>query len=74
MMDCAQVAKKLLEYLDRELCQGDMASLEQHIEDCRACFNHVEFEKLLRTHLQQATDHKCSEHLRKRVHDIIDKY
>jgi len=73
-MDCSQVARKLFEYLDKELAQEDTSNLEKHLEECRACFDHVEFERMLREHLRKITHHRCPEKLKQKIKAIIEKF
>ncbi len=71
MIDCNQAAKRLLEFLDKELNPDELQKMEHHLEECRACFDHLEFERLLRTHLQKKTEHLCPEKVKTRIEKLL---
>ena len=74
MIDCIQVESLLYEYLDNELDKTSMEQFEKHIELCRVCFSHVEFERKLRSHLQNKTNHMCPARVKERIQQLILKF
>lgn len=72
--DCEKVVKQFFDYLDHELCSSDIEKLEKHLEQCRGCFDHVEFERRLRNHIQDSTLHKCPDRVKQKIEDIISKF
>ena len=44
-MTCEEAVKKLHEYLDHELDHASAEQVEKHLEICRTCCDHMEFEK-----------------------------
>lgn len=74
MIDCKKVEDTLYQYLDQELDEQSAADFEKHIELCRMCFNHTEFERLLRDHMKQKTSHLCPDRVKNRIKNIIEHY
>ena len=50
-MDCEQVLRLLLVYLDGEVGEQERNEVDRHLARCRSCFSRAEFEKRLRVHL-----------------------
>ncbi len=73
-MNCEEVLKHLIEYLDRELDAETSAAVGRHLDDCRGCFSRAEFEMKLKESLQAAATRPVSERLRARLKDLIDKF
>ena len=67
-IDCREALIHLQDYLKREITPELAATVKQHLEDCRPCFNHARFEEnflqMLATHGGRAT---CPELLRARI-------
>lgn len=74
MIDCHQVEKQLYEFLDKELDQRSAEEFQKHLELCRVCFNHVQFEQMMRDHLKKTTHHVCPSKVRKRIQNLLDQY
>jgi len=73
-MNCEEVLKHLIEYLDRELDAETAAAVGHHLDDCRGCFSRAEFEMKLKESLQAAATRPVSERLRARIKDLIEKF
>jgi mycothiol system anti-sigma-R factor len=52
-MTCEEAVKKLYEYLDKELDIATTEQIDKHMELCRSCCDHMEFEKNIRNLVQQ---------------------
>jgi anti-sigma factor (TIGR02949 family) len=67
-VDCAQALTNLNDYLKRELTPELMAEVRRHLEQCRPCFQHAQFEerflKMLET---RARKESCPAKLRARI-------
>jgi mycothiol system anti-sigma-R factor len=74
MAGCDKILEGVWVYLDRELNEAEHKEFEKHLDLCRSCFSHVEFEKKLRDHIRSKTDHMCPEKLKKRIQDLIEKF
>jgi mycothiol system anti-sigma-R factor len=53
-MTCREAVDRLYEYLDSELDNVSTAQIKKHLELCRLCCDHFEFEKTLKDLV-----HKC---------------
>jgi anti-sigma factor (TIGR02949 family) len=73
-LDCEEVLRHLLEYLDRALDEDDMAAIDRHLERCRACFGRAEFEKRLKDAIGAAAVRRASPGLRARLKHIIGRF
>jgi len=73
-LDCEQVIRHLLEYLDRELDDQTMAEMGRHLDECRGCFGRAEFERKLKESLQAAGSKRASSRLRSRIKAIIGSF
>jgi mycothiol system anti-sigma-R factor len=43
--DCQVMLEKLHQYVDRELTEGELRSVKQHLDDCPPCQRHFDFEE-----------------------------
>ncbi len=67
-MTCEEAVTKLYEYLDKELDQESVALLEKHLELCKTCCNHFEFEKKVRSLIQEkCTDARAPQFLKNKI-------
>lgn len=73
-MDCKKVLTVLYEYLDHETDQDHYLEIRKHLDLCRCCFDHVEFERLLREHIRVTTHHVCPDHVKKRIKDLLENF
>lgn len=53
-MTCREAVDKLYEYLDNELDNVSSAQIKKHLDLCRLCCDHFEFEKTMKDLV-----HKC---------------
>ena len=53
MINCQEAAKKLYEYLDRQLTDAEAAEVRQHLERCPPCQDYFRFEKGVLTRVSQ---------------------
>lgn len=74
MKDCEAVLKDLFEYLDKEMDEKSCAEIKEHMDLCRMCFDRAEFEKMLRQHIKEKTNHCCPDALKQRIQKLIDKF
>lgn len=44
-MNCEECEKLIWQYLDGELDGVSSGDLQRHLEECRDCFSHAEFER-----------------------------
>jgi anti-sigma factor (TIGR02949 family) len=52
-MDCATALRLLADFLDGELRDDTVDSVERHLSTCRSCFSRAEFERRLKHELAQ---------------------
>jgi len=68
MITCREAAKHLYEYLDGELPQIDYDKIKMHLELCRICCKHFEFEEILRSIIRnKARSEKIPPTLREKI-------
>lgn len=53
-MTCEEAVKKLYQYLDRELDHATAEQVDRHLELCKLCCDHLEFEKKMKELVQQS--------------------
>jgi mycothiol system anti-sigma-R factor len=53
-MTCQEAVDKLYEYLDREIDDITAAQIEKHLDLCRLCCDHFEFEKKMKGLVQES--------------------
>ena len=73
-IDCEDVLRQLLAYLDHEVGEHAAALIERHLEACRACFTRAAFERRLKAHLVAAAEKPAPARLRARVKGILDRF
>ena len=73
-LSCEEVVKQLFAYLDADLDETTSAHIHQHLETCRACCSRLEFEKSLRTRIQESGTRQAPERLQRRIRKILDRY
>ena len=71
-VDCAQALTNLGDYLKHELTPELMVEVRQHLERCRDCFKHAQFQEsfliMLETHGGRET---CPAKLRARILSLL---
>ncbi len=53
-MTCQEAVDKLYEYLDREADDATIVQIEKHLDICRLCCDHFEFEKKMKELVQKS--------------------
>lgn len=53
MINCKEAAKKLYEYLDRQLTDAEAAEVREHLERCPPCLDYYRFEEGVLTRVGQ---------------------
>jgi anti-sigma factor (TIGR02949 family) len=67
-VDCAQALTNLDDYLKQELTPELMVEVRRHLELCRPCFQHAQFEeRFLRMLETRARKETCPAKLRARI-------
>lgn len=67
-VDCAQALTNLDDYLKQELTPELMAEVRRHLERCRDCFQHAQFEESFLTMLEtRGSRETCPAKLRARI-------
>lgn len=70
-MDCKKMAKKLNEFLDRELDEKERLDFQSHLAACEACFSRCEFEKILRISVKKGLTQTMPAGLKNKVRQAI---
>lgn len=73
VIDCEQVVRILLAYLDAEVDDEQRAQVDRHLARCRSCFSRAEFEKRLRAHLGELGPGAVSAQLEERIRSITSQ-
>lgn len=72
MMTCQEAVDVLYEYLDRELDNLRSDQIDRHLDLCRLCCDHFEFEKKMKDLVQKSCiKEKAPSFLKKRILGII---
>jgi mycothiol system anti-sigma-R factor len=53
-MTCEEAVKRLQEYIDKELDRASAEQVEKHLDLCRICCDHMEFEKNMKSLVQES--------------------
>lgn len=73
-IDCEQALKRILEFIDRELADEELAAMERHLHTCRSCFSRMEFERQLKDKLQTLSGGEVPSHTRDRIKALIQSF
>lgn len=73
-ISCEEVIERLFDYLDRELDSELRNRINAHLERCRDCFTRAEFEKRLRSRVNETADVEAPERLRRRIRRVLDEF
>jgi anti-sigma factor (TIGR02949 family) len=73
-VNCEEVLKHLVAYLDRETDAHTAARIERHLAECRGCFSRAEFEKRLKAELRATASRAAPERLRERIRKLVDEF
>jgi anti-sigma factor (TIGR02949 family) len=71
---CERALKRLVEFVDGELREGEHDSLEQHLRICRNCCSRMEFETRLKERLSALSTQEVPSTTRDRVRDLIKRF
>ena len=71
-VDCAQALTNLGDYLKQELTPELMVEVRQHLERCRDCFKHAQFQESFLSMLEtRAGRETCPAKLRARILSLL---
>lgn len=73
-INCEEVLKHLVAYLDRETDAHTTAEIQRHLEECRGCFSRAEFERRLKAQVRAAGSRLAPERLRARIKKLVEKF
>lgn len=68
---CEEALKRLLEFIDRELPDGERDTVARHLRACRSCYSRMEFETRLKARLSALSTEDVSDASRDRVRKLI---
>ena len=71
---CELALKRLVEFVDGELREGEHDSLEQHLRICRNCCSRMEFETRLKERLSALSTQEVPSTTRDRLRDLIKRF
>ena len=71
-INCRQALDHLQDYLKREITPELALEIQQHLERCRPCLDHVRFEENFLLRLASAGRATCPEVLRARIKAALD--
>jgi anti-sigma factor (TIGR02949 family) len=71
---CELALKRLVEFVDGELREGEHDSMEQHLRICRNCCSRMEFESRLKERLSALSTEDAPSRTRDRVRDLIKRF
>jgi mycothiol system anti-sigma-R factor len=71
-MNCDECLKFMWQYLDGELDLESSGKLLQHLEQCRECFSHAEFERQLKARVRRSCGREqAPQELRERLSRLL---
>jgi anti-sigma factor (TIGR02949 family) len=73
-INCEEAVRMLFQYLDRELERPDRTAMEQHLQSCRSCYSHLEFEQRLRNLVRDGSVEAAPEDLRARIKKLTERF
>lgn len=68
---CREAVMRLWEYLDGELSGPDAPVVAQHLETCRRCWPHTDFQRAYQRFLAQTADMPVPPGLRRKVFEAL---
>ena len=71
---CELALKRLVEFVDGELREGEHDGVEQHLRICRNCCSRMEFESQLKERLSMLSTEDAPSATRDRVRDLIKRF
>jgi anti-sigma factor (TIGR02949 family) len=73
-MGCERALKRLLEFIDHELSDGERDSVERHLRTCRSCVSRMEFERRLKQRLSALSTARVPSTSLDRVRNLIKRF
>lgn len=73
-MGCERALKRLVEFVDGELSEGEHDGVEQHLRICRDCCSRMEFESRLKERLSALSSDDVPSTTRDRVRELIKRF
>lgn len=67
MITCREAIEQLWAYIDGELEDTDSQAVAEHLEACRGCYPHYDFQRVFREFLRQHSKKPVPPDLRRRV-------
>ena len=67
---CVEAERRLQEYVDRQLTQAEILTIEAHLASCPRCANCYRFETEMRVHLKKVCSEPCPEPLKVRLRSL----
>jgi mycothiol system anti-sigma-R factor len=67
MITCREAVEQLWAYIDGELQAGNERSVEAHLEACKGCYPHYDFQKAFREFVRKHGHATVPADLRKRI-------
>ena len=71
---CERALKRLVEFVDGELREGEHDNVDQHLRICRNCCSRMEFESRLKERLSALSTQEVPSTTRDRVRDLIKRF
>lgn len=74
LLDCEEVLRVMLAYVDGELAGEAHAQVEAHLERCRSCFSRAEFERHLKAHVAELASQPVSPEFEQRIRRLVSGF
>jgi len=72
-MTCEEAVRKLYDYIDLELDQSIIQQIDKHLEICRMCCDHFEFEKRMKSLVHESCfQNKAPNFLKSKIVDDLN--
>ena len=68
---CEEALKRLAEFIDCELSDGEQDNVERHLRTCRSCYSRMEFERRLKQRLSALSGDDAPPKSRDRIRKLI---
>lgn len=65
--DCASVLEQVYEYIDHEMDDDDLATVKQHLDECRPCLAEYGLEQAVKSLVHRCCSEVAPEDLRAKV-------
>ncbi len=72
-IDCGEAIQRIFDYIDEELTGARLAEFQQHIRTCHECYDHTEFERLLKARIKNLRRGN-TDALKERIANILESY